>query len=58
LFFHQKEIVEKKLETSQTLLTENLTRAIKGEDLFQDTKGDHWKVEFDIARMKQELVDV
>jgi hypothetical protein len=58
LFFHQKEIVEKELETSETLLTENLIKAIKGEDLFQDTKGDHWKVEFDIARMKQELVDV
>jgi hypothetical protein len=34
LFFHQKEVVEKELETSQTLLIEKLTSAIKGEDLF------------------------
>jgi len=58
LFFHQKEVVEKELETSQTLLIEKLKRAIKGNDLFQDTKVNHWKVEFDIVGVKHELVDV
>jgi hypothetical protein len=58
LFFHHKEVVEKEFETSQTILIEKLTRAIKGEDLFQDTKVDHWKVESNIVGVKQELVDV
>jgi hypothetical protein len=58
LFFHQKEVAEKEFETSQTLLIEKLTRAIEGEDLFQDTKVDHWKVESNIVGVKQELVDV
>ncbi len=41
LFLHQKAIIEKELGTSQTLFIDKLTRAIKGEDLFQDTEVDH-----------------
>jgi len=55
--FIKREVKEKKFETSQTLFTDKLTRTFKGEDLFQDTKVDHWKIESDIARVNQELVD-
>jgi hypothetical protein len=57
-FFMKRELKDKELETSQTLLINKLTRAIKGEDLFQDTEVDHWKVEFDITKVKRELVDL
>ncbi len=54
--FIKREVKEKEFETSQTLFTDKLTREIKGEDLFQDTEVDHWKVESDIGRVKQKHV--
>jgi hypothetical protein len=33
-------------------------RAINGEDLFQDVKLNHWKVEIDIVKVKRDLTNL
>jgi hypothetical protein len=46
------------LETFQALLKDKITRAIKGEDFFQDIELDHWKVEANIVGVKRDLTNL
>jgi hypothetical protein len=43
------------VETSQTLLADKLSRAIKGGDLFIDTKLENWRIEIEMASIKKDL---
>jgi hypothetical protein len=39
-------------------LKNKTTRAIKGEDLFQNAISNHWKVEVDIIKVKRDLTNL
>jgi hypothetical protein len=54
-FFIKKQVIERELDTFQTLLTDKVQKAIIGEELFQDVELDHYKIKFDNTRVKQEL---
>jgi hypothetical protein len=52
------QFANKELETSKVFLKNKTMRAIKGEDLFQDVKLNHWKVEVDIVKVKRDLTNL
>jgi hypothetical protein len=54
----KKEQYERRLDTSKTILEFHKTRAMKGEDLFQDQELELWKVETDLGRVQLELKDL
>jgi len=58
LFVHQQQITHKDFDTTKALLLDKKSRATQGEDVFQDTKLDHWEVEANITKVKKDLVDL
>lgn len=49
---------KKKLDISYTMLENEQQSAMQGEDAFQDTKLNIWKVDFDIVSVSKDLIDL
>jgi hypothetical protein len=50
--------LEKKLDIFCTMLEDKQQSAMQGEDAFQDTKLNIWKVDFDIVSVSKDLIDL
>lgn len=48
--------LEKKLDISCTMLEDKQQSAMQGEDAFQDTKLNIWKVDYDIVSVSKDLI--
>jgi len=49
---------KKKLDISYTMLENEQQSAMQGEDAFQDTELNIWKVDYDIVSILKDLIDL